>query len=499
MTVTTTSPASAAPAFVGQIPHRIHIAGWREGRSENSLTTVNPFDDAELATIRQASVEDVDDAYAAAAAAQPEWAAKTPAERAAVLSSAADYLEANRSQVAALLSAESGSSALKAAVEVGATIAATREAATFPSRVHGRIAPSNTPGKENRVYREPVGVVGVISPWNFPLLLSQRSVAPALALGNAVVLKPASDTPLVGGLLLAKVFEEAGLPAGVLNVVVGSGSEIGDHFVASPVPSFVSFTGSTPVGQNVGKIAVGGKHMKRVALELGGNAPLVVLADADLDQAVRAAAMGKFLHQGQICMAVNRIIVEAPVYDEFVERFAGHVATIPFGDVTDPANVVGPIINDSQLASVIGKIERARAEGAREVHAGPIEGRVVAPHVFADLTPGMELFREEIFGPVVGIVKADDEAHALELANDTEFGLSSAVFTTDLEKGVRFARGIKAGMTHVNDITVNDEPHVMFGGEKNSGLGRFNGDWAIEEFTTDHWIGVQQTPLQFPF
>jgi aldehyde dehydrogenase (NAD+) len=499
MTTTTTSRDSATPAFAAEIPHRIHISGWREGRSKSDLTTTNPLDDAPIATIRQASAQDVDDAYAAAAAAQPEWAAKTPAERAAVLSAAADYLDANREQITVLLSAESGSSALKAAVEVGATIAATREAATFPSRVHGRIAPSNSPGKENRVYREPVGVVGVISPWNFPLLLSQRSVAPALALGNAVVLKPASDTPLTGGLLLAKVFEEAGLPAGVLNVIVGSGSEIGDHFVISPVPSFVSFTGSTPVGQNVGRLAVGGKHMKRVALELGGNAPLVVLADADLDQAVRAAAMGKFLHQGQICMAVNRIIVEAPVYDEFVERFAAHVATIPCGDTADPANIIGPIINDAQVASITGKIARARAEGAREVLTGSVEGRVVAPHVFADVTPVMELFREEIFGPVVGIAQATDEAHALTLANDTEFGLSSAVFTTDLEKGVRFARGIKAGMTHINDITVNDEPHVMFGGEKNSGLGRFNGDWAIEEFTTDHWIGVQQTPLQFPF
>jgi aldehyde dehydrogenase (NAD+) len=496
MTITTTT---AAPSFAAEIPHSNHISGWREGTSTSTLATTNPFDDSVIATIRQASVQDVDDAYATAASAQPAWASKTPSERSFVLAAAADYLEANRDSIAELLSAESGSSALKAAVEVGAAIAVTREAATFPSRVHGRIAPSNSLGKENRIYREPLGVVGVISPWNFPLLLSQRSVAPALALGNAVVLKPASDTPLTGGLLLAKVFEAAGLPAGVLNVVVGSGTEIGDHFVASAVPSLVSFTGSTPVGQNVGKLAVGGKHMKRVALELGGNAPLVVLADADLDQAVRAAAMGKFLHQGQICMAVNRIIVETPVYDEFVERFAEHVATIPFGDVADPANVVGPIINDAQLASVIGKIKRARTEGAREVLSGPIVGRVVAPHVFADVTPEMELFREEIFGPVVGIVQAANAVHALELANDTEFGLSSAVFTTDIEKGVHFARSIKAGMTHVNDITVNDEPHVMFGGEKNSGLGRFNGDWAIEEFTTDHWIGVQQTSLQFPF
>lgn len=221
--------------------------------------------------------------------------------------------------------------------------------------------------------------------------------------------------------------------------------------------------------------------------------------DADLEQALGAATMGKFLHQGQICMAVNRIIVQAPVYHEFVAAYADRVRTLSYGNQLDDATVVGPIINDSQLKSVTAKIDQARAEGAREVVTGPIEGRVVAPHVFADVTPAMELFREEIFGPVVGIVKARDEAHALELANDTEFGLASAVYTRDLTRGVRCARGIKAGMTHVNDITVNDEAHVMFGGEKNSGLGRFNGEWAIEEFTTDHWIGVAPGEAQFPF
>lgn len=487
MTETTTN----LPTFAAKIPAQIAVNGWHEGTSDREITTVNPFNDDVLATFRGASKQDVDDAYAAAAAAQPAWAAKTPAERTAVLTAAVNYMEEHFEELVELLSAESGSSATKAKIEVGGTIAATREAATFPSRVHGKIMPSNTPGKENRVYREPVGVVGVISPWNFPMLLSQRSVAPALALGNAVVLKPASDTPLTGGLVLAKIFEEAGLPAGVLNVVPGAGSEIGDHFVLSGVPSLITFTGSTPVGKRVGELAMSGPHLKKVALELGGNAPIVVLSDANLEQAVQGAALAKFLHQGQICMAANRIIVEAPIYDAFVEAFGKHVANIPYGDVTNPDNLVGPIINDDQLNSVTGKINLAREQGAREVHAGEISGRVVAPHVFADVSPDMELFREEIFGPVVGIIKAEDEADAMRLANDTEFGLSSSVFTRDIERGVRFARGIKAGMTHINDISVNDEPHVMFGGEKNSGLGRFNGEWAIEEFTTDHWIGIK--------
>ncbi|WP_018296266.1 aldehyde dehydrogenase family protein [Corynebacterium lubricantis] len=480
------------------VSDKLYIGGWREGTSEGTTVSTNPFDNSEITTFKQASKQDVDDAYATAKKAQVEWAAMAPSERSKVLHAAADYIEENQEAIAELISRESGSTVIKANTEVGIAVGSIRESASFPTRVHGTIHPSNTPGKTNYVFREPLGVVGVISPWNFPFGLSMRSVAPALALGNAVVLKPASDTPVVGGTMLATVFEAAGLPTGVLNVVIGSGSEIGDHFVESPVPSLISFTGSTPVGKNVGATAVGGKYIKKVALELGGNAPLVVLDDADVDKAVAAASMGKFLHQGQICMAINRIIVDAKVYDEFVEKYAARVSGIAYGDQTDPGNCVGPIINDSQLKSVTGKIEQARAEGAREVVSGEIVGRVVPPHVFADVTPDMEIFREEIFGPVVGIAKADNEAHALELANDTEFGLSSAVFTTDLMRGVKFGRGIKAGMTHINDITVNDEAHVMFGGEKNSGLGRFNGEWAIEEFTTDHWIGVQSEPGDYP-
>ncbi|QGU05296.1 aldehyde dehydrogenase family protein [Corynebacterium comes] len=492
MTVTT------AP-YSSLVTEQLYIGGWREGTSERTATTSNPFNDETIATIRQASREDVDTAYEIAQEAQVGWAALAPKKRAQILNKAADWIEENRGSIVALLRAESGSTAIKANIETGLAIGSLREAATFPTRITGQILPSNTPGKTNYVFREALGVVGVISPWNFPLGLSMRSVAPALGCGNAVVLKPASDTPLTGGLLLGKIFEAAGLPEGVLNIVVGAGSEIGDHFVEHAIPRLISFTGSTPVGKGVGRAAVGGEHMKKVSLELGGNAPLVILDDADLEQAVGAATLGKFLHQGQICMAVNRIIVQAPVYDEFVEAFTARVKTLSYGDQLDDATVVGPLVNDSQVTSVTAKIEQARSEGARELVSGPVEGRVVAPHVFADVTPDMEIFREEIFGPVVGIIKADDEAHALELANDTEFGLASAVYTRDLTRGVRFARGIKAGMTHVNDITVNDEPHVMFGGEKNSGLGRFNGEWAIEEFTTDHWVGVAPGEARFPF
>jgi aldehyde dehydrogenase (NAD+) len=329
----TISTIVAPATFAGQNISLQYIAGqWREGRSAKTLTVTNPFDDSVLTTIRQASVADVDEAYRAAEAAQAGWAALPPAERQKVMRRAAQILEERREEIVDWLVRESGSTLLKANIEVSLAAGITQESASFPTRVHGRIFDSNTPNREMRVYLKPIGVVGVISPWNFPLHLSQRSVAPALALGNAVVIKPASDTPVTGALILARIFEEAGLPAGVLSTVIGAGSEIGDDYVAHPVPGLISFTGSTPVGQNVGAVATSGEHLKKVALELGGNAPLVVLDDANLEAAVAAAVPGAFLHSGQICMSVNRIIVEAPVYEEFVSRFAEAAASVAYGD-----------------------------------------------------------------------------------------------------------------------------------------------------------------------
>lgn len=488
-----TTPIESSAVFAGQAMDSQFIAGrWRSGRSEKVVTDANPFNDLTVASIRQATAKDVDDAYRSAEHAQREWGATAPTERAYIVRRAAEILEERRGEIVDWLVKESGSTVIKANIEVSLAAGITLESASFPTRVHGTIHPSNTPNRETRVYRKPVGVVGVISPWNFPLHLSQRSVAPALALGNAVVIKPASDTPVTGGLLIARIFEEAGLPAGVLSVVVGAGSEIGEDFVAHPVPRLVSFTGSTSVGQNVGKVATGGKYLKKVALELGGNAPLLVLDDADLDTAVEQSILGSFLHSGQICMSVNRIIVQAPVYDEFVQKFTAAAASVPFGDPAAEGILVGPIVNNSQLDGLKAKIAGAELAGAQVALGGEITGRVVPPHVFTEVTADMEIAREEIFGPMVAILKADDVVHALQLANDHEFGLSSAVFTQNLDRGVRVAQMIKAGMTFVNEMTIQDEAHVAFGGEYNSGLGRFNGEWAIEEFTTNHTIGIKR-------
>lgn len=477
--------------FAGMDLLGVYIDGAPAAGSDTAeIVDVNPYTDETIVTLQGASTNDVDKAYASARTAQREWAGLTPNKRSKVIARAAELLAERREEIVDWLITESGSTAIKANKEVSLAIAITREAATFPARMTGQIFPSNTPNKEVRVYRKPLGVVGVISPWNFPLHLSQRSVAPALALGNAVVLKPATDTPVTGGLLIAKIFEDAGLPAGVLNVVAGRGSTIGDYFVEHEVPSLISFTGSTPVGRGVGAKALGGQHIKPVSLELGGNAPLVVLDDADIDAAVGQAVVGTFLHSGQICMAVNRIIVDASVYDEFVDKFAAAASQVAYGDPAGDGVLVGPVINDSQLNNHIERIDQAQADGVRIVASGEIEGRVVPPHVFADVDPDSELAQEELFGPLVSVIKAADEADAIRIANHHEFGLSSSIFTQDLDRGARVAQAFAAGMTYVNEMPVQDEAHIAFGGERNSGIGRFNGEWAIQEFTTDHTIGI---------
>ena len=472
---------------------------WRPGRSGQTAVDVNPYTKDDIVTIPLADESDVDDAYRAAAESQHRWAGTRPAERSDVLRRAAGIMEDRREEIVDWLIHESGSTRIKANIEWEFTRAMTLEAATFPSRADGQIVPNDIPGKESRVYRQPVGVVGMISPWNFPLHLSNRSIAPALALGNTAVIKPASDTPVTGGLLLAKIYEEAGLPPGVLNVVIGAGEAIGDHFVSHRVPRVISFTGSTAVGRRIMELAARSVMLKKVALELGGNSPLVVLDDADLDLAVNAAIFGKFLHQGQICMSVNRIIVDALVHEEFVGRFIDRVRRLKVGNPSDDDTVVGPLINEARLKKLLEHIEKARAEGARQAIGGDPEGLVLPPHVFVDATNDMSIAQDELFGPVTSIIEVRGEEQALQVANATLYGLSSAVITRDVERGLRFAQRFQAGMSHVNDSPVNDIATSPFGGEKNSGLGRYNGEWAIEEFTTPHLVTVQHAPISYPF
>ncbi|MBX9404392.1 aldehyde dehydrogenase family protein [Pseudomonas baetica] len=481
--------------FTGQ-----YIAGaWRSGSTRKVLENRNPYNNELLTEISLGDAQDLDAAYQAAAIAQKAWALTLPGERSALFMRAVNVLDARHEEIVDWLIRESGSTRTKAEIEWAAVRSTMITAAAMPSRVVGRILPIDTPDKESRVYRKPLGVVGVISPWNWPLHLSNRSIAPALALGNAVVVKPADDTPVTGGLLLAKIYEEAGFPPGILNIVVGDVADLGDAFTLHPIPKFISFTGSTRVGRHIGALAVTGPTLKRVGLELGGNAPCVVLDDADLDLAVHAAVVGRFLHQGQICMSSNRIIVDASLQKDFVEAFVERVRQLKVGDPNLADTVIGPLINRRQLEGAVARIEAAKAEGIELLLGGAAQGQVLPPHVFVNVDNMSDLAQAEQFCPVAPIITARDEAHALELANQTEFGLSSAVFTKDEGRGLRFAQQIEAGMTHINDISVNDDPNNMFGGEKNSGIGRFNSEWIIAELTSDHWISVQHKRRAYPF
>lgn len=469
------------------------IAGqWIKGTSNKVLTNNNPYNQQLILNLQAASTADVDHAYDSAHSAFLNWSNTEPQARKALVDRVADIIFERKVEIIELLIQESGSTRLKAGIEVEAALAIVREASTFPNRLLDSKLKSPDPERQSLIFRKALGVIAVISPWNFPFHLSMRSVVTAIAIGNSVVLKPASDTPITGGLLLAKIFEEAGLPHGVLSVVAGSGSEIGDYFVEHRIPKLVSFTGSTQVGQRVGALAVGGKHLKRIALELGGNAPLVILDDADLDLAVELTVMGRFLHQGQICMSTNRVIVDASIYDRFVEKLIVRAKKIISGDPSNADTLIGPIINASQVENILQIIQKATAQGTELALGGKVNGNVIPPHIFINVDPKSDLAQNESFGPVLPVIKAKDEAHALELANDTEFGLSSAVCTSDRERGLKFASGIDAGMTHINAISVADDPTAPFGGEKNSGVGRFNGQWILEEFSRTHWVTVNK-------
>ncbi|MEE2038410.1 aldehyde dehydrogenase family protein [Nocardiopsis sp. CT-R113] len=477
---------------------RMTIGGeWRHGSSGEVHEDVDPYDDMVLAEIHLADAGDVDLAYRAAERAWPVWAETPASERAEVFRRALRVFDARRTEIVDWLVREAGAVRDRAEFEWGLVRSGMAEAASYPTRVEGRILPGLTPGKENRVYREPLGVVTVISPWNFPLQLSHRSVAPAIALGNTVVLKPAENTPVTGGILLARIYEEAGLPPGVLNVVLGKGGQIGDALATHESSRMVSFTGSTDVGRHISRLI----PLKRRALELGGNCPVVVLDDADLDLAADAAVFGSYYHQGQICMATNRIIATTGVHDELVDRITARVRALRVGDPRDPATQIGPVIDDDQAAGIRDLVDRSVEVGAQLLLSGEPggpAGRVLPPYL---LLAGNHApcAAEEVFGPVATVIRATEEEDALRIANDTEYGLSSAVHTRDAERGVRFARRLRVGMTHVNDSTLNDEANTAFGGEEHSGHGRFGGEWAIEAFTTDHWVSVQHVPRALPF
>ncbi len=450
---------------------------------------VEPATGTTLGLVGRASVNDVRQAADRAAEAQKAWARAPFDERARVLRRAGQLWEQHAAEVMQWIIRESGSTTPKAGFELHVAANECYEAAAIATRPYGQLLRSEEP-RLSFARRLPAGVVSVIAPFNAPLILSIRSVAPALALGNAVLLKPDPRTAVCGGVTLARVFQEAGLPPGVFHVLPG-GVEIGEAVVTNPHVRVISFTGSTNTGRVVGELAA--RHLKRVLLELGGNSALIVLGDADLDRAVAAGAWGSFFHQGQICMSTSRHLVHESIADAYLERLAATAAQLTVGDPATQQVALGPIIDERQRDKIHGLVTSSVDAGARLAAGGSYEALFYRPTVLADVTPGMPAYSNEIFGPVAPVVRFSTLDEAAALASGTEYGLSLAILTRDVMKGIELAERIPSGIVHINDQTINDEAVAPFGGVGASGTGsRLGGaEWNIEAFTETQWVTVR--------
>jgi len=477
--------------------YKLFIGGeWVPSIAGTIADNIDPATGRAFARVHQAGLEDLEKAVAAAHLAAKDWGNSLANQREAILIKAADVLAGRIPEIAEVLRYESGSTFGKSMFEVSFCVNLLRSAAGECRRIFGETMPADSPGLFSMSVRRPLGVIAGIAPYNFPFLLAFKKVAMALASGNSFVLKPAGYTP-ISGLMIAEVMEAAGLPKGVLNVIPGPGGKLGDALIADPRVKMVTFTGSTEVGRHIGELAA--RHFKKCTLEMGGKSPMIVLKDADIAYAVDAACFGIFLHQGQVCMVNSRLIVEEPVFDAFCTAFAAKVKTLKMGDPHHPHTVIGPLINRSQCAVVQKHVDDAVAKGARLLNGGKSDGAFYEPTVLAGVTGDMVVYREETFGPLVSIIRAKDSEEALEIANDSNYGLSAAVITNDLQKAMDLALRLESGAVHLNDCSIYDEPHVPFGGVKESGMGREGGRWSMEEMTETKWITIQLGQRHFPF
>ncbi|MFG3027989.1 aldehyde dehydrogenase family protein [Streptomyces sp. NPDC048253] len=459
-------------------------------------TVTEPATGDPLGTVDLAGAADVGPAAEAARAAQAEWARLPHFVRAGVLRKAGDLFTAHADELREWIVRESGSIPGKADFELHVAAQECYEAAALASRPAGQVLPSEAP-RLSYTRRVPVGVVGVISPFNAPLILSIRSVAPALALGNAVVLKPDPRTAVCGGLALAAVFAEAGLPENLLHILPG-GAETGAALVADPQVPVISFTGSTGAGRAVGEAA--GRHLKRAHLELGGNSALIVLEDADLDAVISTAAWGSFFHQGQICMTTGRHLVHASLYEEYVERLAAKADALAVGDPHRAQVHLGPLIDGGQLTKVHGLVEASTAAGAKLAAGGRHEDLFYRPTVLAGVDDDTPAYAEEVFGPVAPVRSFGTPDEAVALAARSAYGLSLGIVTRDAARGLDLAERIPTGIVHINDQTVNDEAVAPFGGVAASGTGaRFGGEANLEAFTDVRWTTVRADVAPYPF
>ena len=479
---------------------KMYIDGkWVDAAGGQTFEDLNPYTGEAYAHVPAGAAEDARSAVDAARAAFPEWAATSPAAKRQIFLKAADVMESRRDELVQAMMEEVGGTIGIAMFQMGFVPGLFRMAAGAAYDVKGEIIPADHANSFFMAVRQPAGVVACFAPFNVPYILGSRSFTMPIAYGNTAVLKPSEDAPVTGGILLAEIFEEAGLPPGVLNVVTATreaAEEIGDEMISNPAVRRISFTGSTEVGKVIAEKA--GRNLKRAVLELGGKDPLIILADADLDYAIDAAAWGAFLHQGEICMSTERIIVEKSIAKEFTDRLKDRAESLPTGDPTNPATAIGPLINKRALAKVHAHVEEAIAGGATLVTGGRHDNLVYHPTIVTDVKPDMRLFREQTFGPVAPIVVVDDAEEALAVANDSEYGLSSGILTNDFNRALDMAMRLETGMVHIGDQTVNDEPQAPFGGVKGSGYGRFGGQSALDEFTELRWINVQREPRTFP-
>jgi benzaldehyde dehydrogenase (NAD) len=459
---------------------------------------LNPMTGAVASRARAMTPADACAVADAAAAAFPAWSALGPNARRAMLGKAADALAARGDDIVAAMKAEIGATEGWARFNIMLAVGMLREAAAITTQISGEVIPSDKPGCLAMALREPVGVILGIAPWNAPVILGVRAVAVALACGNTVVFKASELCPRTHEIII-EALNEGGLPAGVVGGVTNARDAAGDvvgALIDHPAVKRINFTGSTAVGKIIAKRAA--EHLKPCLLELGGKAPLLVLHDADIDEAVKAAAFGAFMNQGQICMSTERIIVVAAVADEFAEKFRAKAASIAAGDPALGITPLGAVVDPATVAHVEAMIADATAKGATQLTGGASNGVVMPATVIDKVTPAMRLYGEESFGPVVGIIRAADEEDAIRIANDSEYGLSAAVFTRDVARGLTVARRIRSGMCHINGPTVHDEPQMPFGGVGASGYGRFGGKAGIDSFTELRWITIETQPGHYP-
>lgn len=474
---------------------RYFDGAWRT--SDFELRVIEPATGEALASVGLTNREHVARAASRAKAAQVGWAAGTFECRSVMLRKAAELLQREAECFIEWNIRECGSTRFKAEWELSVCVEQLYMAASMPMQANGEVFPSSTPGRTNIWRRVPMGVVGVISPWNFPLLLSIRSIAPALALGNAVLLKPSEFSSVTGGLLLARLFEQAGVPEGVFQVLPGL-AETGSALVEDSSVKMIAFTGSTAVGRRIAEIC--GRNLKRCSLELGGNNALIVCADANLEAASSAGAWGSFLHQGQICMQAGRHLVHRSIAGEYIERLKTRAQELKCGNPFTQEVQIGPLINEQQYDRVSSLVNAAVDQGAKLVTGGPHQGLCYRPTVLADVTPEMAIFSDEIFGPVAPIVMFDHIDEALELVNGSPYGLAVAIHSADTMHAFELAGRIHSGMVHINDQTVNNEYQVPFGGMGISGYGgRYGGPANFDEFTERQWVSLTNNPIVYPF